>query len=182
MRSRPEDARIRLVALVLLVLAGAAGCGPDGDAPDELPVRDSVYVEVMARLALVDSALGPPAYLRELGIPSDSARALVLAEWNVQGEELVEFARTRGSEPGAMKDIWERVRERSDSLEAAGWRPGGGPVDSPVAPDSAAADSAEVADSAGETAPPEATADSAAGTVPPGTVADSAGSARRRGP
>lgn len=113
-------ARCWAVAVLALV---AAGCGPDGHAASAPPVPDSVYVEVMARLVLLDSLMGSGSRHLPEGTSRDSARASVLRAHGVAGDELLAFARERGTRPERMEAIWRRIYELSDSLGDEGWRP-----------------------------------------------------------
>lgn len=110
---------------MLLPLFLLAGCGEGGTTGGEegAGVADSVYVEVMARLVLLDSVMTPPSRHPEADVPHDSLRARILRRWNVSGDQLLEYARLRGSEPEGMQRIWLRIRELSDSLDTAGWTP-----------------------------------------------------------
>lgn len=110
-------ALVPAVAVLLLACDGA-----DGDGPRTL--GDSVYVEVMARLVVLDSALSPRAESPDGGSVADSLRDLVLERWDVDPDGLLDYARTRGASPERMEAVWRRVHELSDSLEAAGWSPG----------------------------------------------------------
>lgn len=108
-----------MAVLALLV----AGCGADRGARSGAPVADSVYVEVMARLVLLDSLMGGGERHLPDGTPRDSARAHVLRTFGVRGDELLAYARERGTQPEQMEAIWRRIYELSDSLEDEGWRP-----------------------------------------------------------
>lgn len=125
--ARPRGARVgRACAPVLAaLLAGlAAACG-GARTPRAAGLTDSTYVEVMARLALLDSTLAPGDYHLPDSLPPDSARSLVLGRWGVADSSLVSFAREVGSEPERMQGIWERIRVLADSLARRGWRPDG---------------------------------------------------------
>lgn len=114
---------LRRPALVASLAAGvlAAGCDrqPAGLDPD-------VYVEAMARLSFADIQLFEEARL-------DSARRVILDELGVTAADLVAFAERNGEDVGLMQELWGRIRERVDSLEA---RATGIPT-SPVRGDSA---------------------------------------------
>lgn len=109
-------------AVVLLALL-AAGCGSDGGSTPGPPVSDSVYVEVMARLVLLDSLMGSGSRHLPAGTNRDSARIRVLRDFDVRGDELLAFARERGTQPDRMEAIWRRIYELSDSLGDEEWRP-----------------------------------------------------------
>lgn len=113
----------RGVVVLALLLAGCGVDAVDGGAAG--PVSDSVYVEVMARLVLLDSVMASGDGRLPEGMTRDSARALVLRAHHVTGDELLTFARERGTRPERMEDIWGRIRELSDSLGEGGWRPTG---------------------------------------------------------
>lgn len=80
-------------------------------------------MDVMARLALVDTAMTTSVQVGPLSISSDSARRLVLNRWSVTGDQLVQFARTASRDPARMRELWERVMSAADSLREAGWTP-----------------------------------------------------------
>lgn len=109
----------------LLLLVAACG-GPDAG---ERAVPDSVYVEAMARLVLLDTAVPPTLEPALSGASLDSARGRVLRRWGVDDEELLEFARNRGDDPERMQAIWQRVYELSSTLREQDWSPAseGGP-------------------------------------------------------
>ena len=133
--TRTAPALLRRAVLALLLLA--TGCGTGGDSSAGGPVSDSVYVEVMARLVLLDSLMGSGSRHLPDGMSRDSARSLVLSAYGVEGEELLVFARERGTRPERMEAIWRRIYELSDSLGDQGWRPampdtaGAGPAEGP---------------------------------------------------
>jgi hypothetical protein len=130
--------------LVLTAALIAAACGGDGRSGTET-LSDSVYVDVMARLVVLDSALSPTPEAASVGrTRADSLRARVLESRGVEPDQLLEYARTRGTSPDRMEAVWRRVHELSDSLTDAGWTPPGGPSPGDAAGDSAgaAADSA----------------------------------------
>lgn len=127
MTGRRRGATLALVATLALPACGADDTGP------RPPVSDSVYVEVMARLVLLDSALAPRTGRGGDGdgaLGADSLRRRVLDAWGVRAEELLDYAETRGTTPEHMDRIWQRIDELSDSLDAAGWSPAGAPGDS----------------------------------------------------
>lgn len=104
-------------ALALL----AAACG--GTEAGAGPVPDSVYVEAMARLVLLDTAVSPTLEPAPEGSALDSARGRVLERYGVDADELLAFARDRGGEPERMEEIWRRVYELSGKLKEGDWRP-----------------------------------------------------------
>lgn len=136
MTARRRSPGLALLSAALL----ASACGGDGGTGTET-LSDSLYVEVMARLVVLDSALSPTpdeaAVDRTL---TDSLRARVLDSRGVEPDQLLEYARTRGADPERMEAVWRRVHELSDSLAAVGWTPpggappGAGPADSARAP------------------------------------------------
>lgn len=115
------EARAATVCLALLLTTGCAeDSSADGSAAG---VADSVYAEVMARLALLDSTMTPPSSHPRTDLPYDSLRAGILRKWGVSGDALLEYARQRGTRPDRMQEVWERIRALRDSLLAAGWSP-----------------------------------------------------------
>ena len=133
-RPSAETALGRLLVPVATVLLLSACAGEERSAAP--PASDSVYVEVMARLVLLDSAMTRPAEVSLRGLDRDSARRTVLERFDVGARELLEYAEERGRSPAAMAEIWARIQELADSLEASGWRPGDGGVKRGTPPDS----------------------------------------------
>lgn len=88
-----------------MLLAGAACRGPVA------PIGDDAYVDVMSRLLVADTRLFDPALV-------DSAKAAILAEWSVSGEDLVEYSRIWGPDSEKMAELWERIGTLVDSLAA----------------------------------------------------------------
>ena len=109
------------VLVVGLALACVAGCGGRTERPGGLD--DSTYVQVMARLALVDTALAPSDFHLPDSLPRDSARQLVLRHWGVADTALLAYADALGGRPDRMQEIWTSIRELADSLAEDGWRP-----------------------------------------------------------
>lgn len=112
--------------LAATLLAGAllsSACSTD-EAPGPSGLSDSVYVEVMARLVLLDPDMTSETDVPLRGLPRDSARSLVLDRWGVEPERLLRFAEQQGRSPARMAELWRRIQERSDTLESRGWRPG----------------------------------------------------------
>lgn len=110
------------MAVALAVALLSTACGEEaGPATEVEPDR---YVDVMARLALVDTAMASSVRAGPLAISPDSARALILDRWSVTDDQLVSFARTMGRHPTRMRELWERVMTTADSLRDAGWTPG----------------------------------------------------------
>lgn len=117
---RRAGAAFGVVTLAVALLSAA--CGREtGPATELEPDR---YVEVMARLALVDTAMASSVRAGPLAISPDSARVLILDRWSVTDDQLVSFARTMGRDPTRMRELWERVMTTADSLRDAGWTPG----------------------------------------------------------
>lgn len=109
------------VLLLVTLLTGPTAC--DDSSPRGL-IPDSVYVQTLARLAVVDTSFAPGRRVMD-DTPVDSARRLVLQERDVEPEELVEFADYWGRRPEKMHRLWERIRDLADSLRESGWRPAG---------------------------------------------------------
>lgn len=124
-RSAPGHAAGPAAGLLLLTAVLVPwGCGGDRDGTDTL--SDSVYVEVMARLVVLDSALSPaPETASGDRERADSLRTRILESWGVDADRLLDYARTRGGDPEGMEAVWSRVHELSDSLAVAGWTPPG---------------------------------------------------------
>ena len=117
----------RSLGPVLALLAASvvvAGCGAPAGGLD-----DDTYVEVMARLNYARERYANTA-------EDDSARAAVLHEFGVSGEQIAAFAERHGSDPQRMNRLWERIRREVEALhgieppesraDGAGNRPGEG--------------------------------------------------------
>jgi len=83
----------------------------------EITVNDSVYVEVMTRLALfredlLESRGGLGYRVRML----DSLEIAVAEEFGVTAEDLFAFSEVAGRDPERMKKLWELVLAAVDSL------------------------------------------------------------------
>ncbi|MFQ5889230.1 MAG: hypothetical protein ACE5JR_04160 [Gemmatimonadota bacterium] len=95
-----------------LLLAAACGDAPRSHAG----LTDSAYVELLARLVLVEAttpAVGPPLARRQA---EDSARAAILEEHGVSPDSLIRFAEIAGRDPARMQALWEAIAARVDSL------------------------------------------------------------------
>lgn len=86
-------------------------------------MAESTYVQVMARLSLMDSTLAPAEYTPPAKPGRDSARALVLRRWGVGDSALLSFSDRLGGDPTRLKDVWSRIRTLADSLARSGWTP-----------------------------------------------------------
>lgn len=93
----------RLTA-ALFLLASVVGCG-DSEPVYEAPVDRETFIATYVDLRL--SALGTPD-----GVISEAERTRVLGEHGVTGDDLEGFAQAWGSDPAAMKAIWEEVQRR----------------------------------------------------------------------
>lgn len=148
------------LAAALALLTACGGAETAGG-----PVADSVYVEAMARLVLLDTAVSPSLEPPPEGPALDSARSRVLERYGVDAEDLLSFARERGGDPERMQAVWQRVYELSGTLKEEDWRPLPDTLD-PLAGDTlpgAGGETAGRADGAADT--------SAAGQAPPDTAA-----------
>ncbi|MEK9500578.1 hypothetical protein [Gaopeijia maritima] len=90
--------------VALFVLASVAGCG-DAEPVHEGPVDRETFIATYVDLRL--SALGTPT-----GVITEAERTRVLEEHGVTGDDLEGFAQAWGSDPAAMKAIWEEVQRR----------------------------------------------------------------------
>lgn len=98
----PRSAPIGGAALLLLSLfAGCVG----GESDPEGPIGRETFIATYVDLRL--SALGS-----NTGVVSDAERARVLGEHGVTSDDLEGFAEAWGSDPAAMKSIWEEVQRR----------------------------------------------------------------------
>lgn len=115
-------AALPAAVVILAVASAAAACGGPPAPAGVLP--DSTYVQVMARLALVDSSLAPSGYHLPDSLPRDSARALVLRRFGVRDSALLAYADSLGGRPDRMQEVWTRIRSLADTLADSGWSPG----------------------------------------------------------
>lgn len=97
----------RVLALTTLLLVVAA-CGNASPEERTLMPRETfidTYVELrVAALRSADAVL------------ADSARAQILARYGVSEDELIEFATLRGPELDFMRDLWNEIEMRMDSV------------------------------------------------------------------
>lgn len=101
---RSTSPRPLLLALALGLLAGAGACD-DGPAAYDGPIDRETFVATYVDLRL--SALGVPT-----GIVTDAERTRVLEKHGVREDDLLGFADAWGSDPAAMRSIWEDVERR----------------------------------------------------------------------
>lgn len=99
----------RLVAALAAALVAAPSC--DGEATDPGLVSDSTYVDLMARLWLVQERHG-----REEDEAADSARRAVLAERGVSEADLRRYAERHGDDPFRMAELWRAVEAKAEEL------------------------------------------------------------------
>lgn len=117
-RPRPLKAAVLGVALGFAVapLGAGAACREPPARADLL--ADSVFVEVMARLAFLREEAkrrGAPVQARD-----DASRRAVLEEYGVTEDQLRRHAAERGRDPEHMQRTWEEVARMVDSLSRAG--------------------------------------------------------------
>lgn len=95
-----------LTPVVALLLLGASLTACDG-APGSYdgPIDRETFIATYVDLRL--SALGTPD-----GVTTDDERGRVLSKHGVTAEEVEGFAEVWGSDPAAMKSIWEEVQLR----------------------------------------------------------------------
>lgn len=101
---------LRLAGVLLVGLASAPGCvGPSGE--DEATLDRSVFVAtyVDLRVAALES---------EGALDVDRKRA-ILSEHGVTEDELVEFAEVHGPDAPFMRDVWNEVGQKLDSVRTA---------------------------------------------------------------
>ena len=95
------------LGVIFAIATMALSCGKPDTGLDE-----DCYIEVMAQLTL--------AHVRFMETPQeDSARASVLNDFSISGDELLEFAEVHGGDVVMMDRIWEEVRLRVATLENA---------------------------------------------------------------
>jgi len=105
--------RPRLVSRSLLIAGLTIGCSDVSGGLDE-----ETYVDVMARLSISRS--------HNVGtLADDSARASILAQFGLTGQELLDFAERFGDDVTRMDRLWDQIRDRVDSLEQTPLHTGG---------------------------------------------------------
>lgn len=106
----PGIMRSSLITLrvVVLCLLAALGCG---DSPGDrgLAVSRARFVDTYVDLRV-------EALRTESETLTDSARATVLARHGVTEEELLDFAEAMGGDLEYMRDLWNEIETRLDSL------------------------------------------------------------------
>ena len=102
---RPRAGRTPPALLALLAATAAVGgCGEPAGGLD-----DDTYVAVMARLN----------YARERyanTVEDDSARAAVLAEFDISGGQIEAFTERHGDDPQRMSRLWDRIHREVEVL------------------------------------------------------------------
>lgn len=94
--------------VVALCLLATFGCG-DGPSDRELAVSRARFIDTYVDLR-VEALRADPETL------TDSARATVLARHGVTEEELLDFAEAMGGDLEYMRDVWNEIEARLDSL------------------------------------------------------------------
>ncbi|MEX2472420.1 MAG: hypothetical protein WEA34_09590 [Gemmatimonadota bacterium] len=99
---------IYTLRVVVLCLSAALGCG---DRPSDrgLAVSRARFVDTYVDLRA-------EALRAESEMLTDSARATVLARHGVTEEELLDFAEAMGGDLDYMRDLWNEIELRLDSL------------------------------------------------------------------
>lgn len=95
----------RLTVLCLLVVLGCGDRPSDRDLSVSRARFVDTYVDLRAEALRVES-----------GRLTDSARATVLARHGVTEEELLDFAEAMGGDLDYMRDLWNEIELRLDSL------------------------------------------------------------------
>ena len=101
--------RILVVASAVFILLPSAACDPGTDE-SLVPRADFVDAYVDLRVS---------ALRREDRTLTDSARAAVLARHGVTEDQLLEFASAHGGDLEFMRDLWNEVEARLDSVPLA---------------------------------------------------------------
>lgn len=103
--------RLRTLALacVVLVTPLAVACG---DQAESTLVSRARFVDAYVDLRVT-------ALRREDETLTDSARAAVLARHDVTEDQLLEFATAHGGDLEFMRDLWNEVEARLDSVPLA---------------------------------------------------------------
>jgi len=92
--------------LGLLLCAAVPACGQGRGTP------------AISRDAFVDSyvALRVAGLSTEVGDLSDSARSRILTEQGVTEQDLLDFVAARGTDVVFMRDLWNEIEQRLDSV------------------------------------------------------------------
>jgi len=94
-------------AVVWVLVTVVSSCGK----PD-MVIEEDRYIEIMTHLTAT--------HLRFMDMPqSDSAQASVLKNFEISGDELLEFAEVHGGDLIMMDRIWEAIRLQVAVLENA---------------------------------------------------------------
>lgn len=93
---------------VVLCLLAFVGCG-DRPSDQGLAVSRARFVDTYVDLRA-------EAFRAESETLTDSARATVLARHGVTEEELLDFAEAMGGDLDYMRDLWNEIELRLDSL------------------------------------------------------------------
>jgi hypothetical protein len=97
--------RVLILAALLLVVPG---CGnTSSDAGTVMPRETFIETYVDLRVAALRSADA---------VLTDSARAEILARRGVSEDELIDFVTVRGTELDFMRDLWNEIEMRMDSV------------------------------------------------------------------
>lgn len=96
------------LGVVVLCLLAVPGCD-DRPSDRDLAVSRARFVDTYVDLRV-------EALRAESETLTDSARATVLARHGVTQEELLDFAEAMGGDLDYMRDIWNEIETRLDSL------------------------------------------------------------------
>lgn len=112
--SRPPGIpRRRPILAVVALLAALQAC--DGPTERAQVPDDSVYVQVMARLAFIQQTVDRTRSDDTLRW-ADSARRAVLEAYGVDAEALERYAARYGDDPTYMGAVWARVGDALDHI------------------------------------------------------------------
>lgn len=96
------------LGVVALCLLATAGCG-DRPSDRDLAVSRARFIDTYVDLRV-------EALRAESETLTDSARATVLRRHGVTEEELLDFAEAMGGDLDYMRDVWNEIEARLDSL------------------------------------------------------------------
>ena len=106
--------RIRAGLIALLVVAA---CSEDVAQP--APGDETLYVDIMTRLYLIDERPPQTGTLAERARAGDSLRAEVLRTNGLEPDDLIALSGDLGSDPARMQVLWETISAQVDSLVEA---------------------------------------------------------------
>jgi hypothetical protein len=111
------SSRIPVHRVCLIAALAAASCdrGPGPSSPGD----ETVYVDVMTTLSVIDARPPRTGTLDERDRAADSLRAEALRAGGLEPDDLIALAEQLGDDPARMQVLWEQITARVDSLVEA---------------------------------------------------------------